>query len=96
MSQNADKIINFKELKELNSFASYLSIISFSQLIDETHLLIQRLEEADLSKDDYLPGKVQMVLKEFTKRLEDQSFNSANSISKMCSELEKKTVSLYY
>ncbi|MAF78705.1 MAG: hypothetical protein CME60_11110 [Halobacteriovoraceae bacterium] len=87
-------IINFKVAKKNlalqyqdNSLSRYLKSLSFSQLIDETSVVIEELNQAGSTKE--MIKKSNLVLRELGDRI-GNSHGLAESFSKMKEKLEQK------
>jgi len=87
-------IISFKAAKnnlaaqaQDSALSRYLKALSFSQLIDETSVVIEELNEAGSTRE--MIRKSNLVLKELGERI-GNSHGLAESFSKMRDKLEKK------
>jgi hypothetical protein len=81
-----------KKEKEQNSFQRYLKVLSFSELIDETTILIKEINQVGSSREIIARAKV--LLKELGNRFE-KSQGLSESFLVMRKKLERKINELY-
>ncbi len=92
---NSKVIISIKKWKENRQLSlkekqvnNFLKVLSFQQLINESTDIVKKLKSEPLNPE--LAFKSKLILKEFNKRLNDQSPELANSLQNIRNNVEKK------
>lgn len=87
-SENVVNLSQWKTKRRDNNFSSYLKILSFNELMDESNELMNEMKSSE-SADD-LFGKTRMMMNEFTTRLEKESRHLAESVKDLKKQIEDK------
>jgi len=91
MNAERDNLINldqWKSQKREASFSRYLKVLSFNDLMNESHALMDQIKKND--EGDDLFSKTRAMMNEFTHRLEKESKILAQSVKDLKKQIEDK------
>lgn len=87
-SENVVNLNQWKTSKRDNNFSSYLKVLSFNELMNESDELMNEMKTSEAADD--LFGKTRMMMNEFTTRLEKESRHLAESVKDLKKQIEDK------
>lgn len=87
-SENVVNLNQWKTSKRDNNFSSYLKVLSFNELMNESDELMNKMKTSEAADD--LFGKTRMMMNEFTTRLEKESRHLAESVKDLKKQIEDK------
>lgn len=88
---NGDNTISLEEWKNQKrdaSFCRYLKVLSFSDLMNESHELLDQIKRNEEQND--LLSKTRSMMNEFALRLEKESKHLAHSVKDFKKQIENK------
>jgi nitrate reductase assembly molybdenum cofactor insertion protein NarJ len=91
MNIDRDNLISleqWKSQKRETSFSRYLKVLSFNDLMNESHALMDQIKKNDEADD--LFSKTRAMMNEFTNRLEKESKSLAQSVKVLKKQIEDK------
>lgn len=91
MNENDENTISLEKWKNQNrdaSFCRYLKVLSFNDLMIESHELLDQIKKNEERHD--LLGKTRSLMNEFTLRLEKESKHLAHSVKGFKKQIEDK------
>lgn len=94
-----NNVLSLKEWKkqienavEESSMKDYFNVLSFNDLINETKLVVNELNDKPLSEE--ITKKSRLILKEFNERLEKESDGFAKVLTLLRENVEEKILDL--
>lgn len=89
-SENVVNLSQWKTKRRDNNFSSYLKVLSFNELMNESNELMNEMKKSEAPDD--LFGKTRMMMNEFTTRLEKESRHLAESVKDLKKQIEDKVL----
>ncbi len=85
ITEHKPKVVHFNEWKENKSMQTYLKVLSFNQLINESNTLVEQLKINPISPS--LTNKASFILKEIKHRLHYHSPEMSSALHNLNAQL---------